>query len=89
MIGDHTIIGALTFVPADTIIPERKVAVGNPVKIIKDASEEMIAWKSEGTRIYQGLPADCYKSLEPCEPLRTIPDDLKIQDPGYSPWKSR
>ena len=89
VIGDHTIIGALTFVPADTIIPERKVAVGNPVKIIKDASEEMIAWKSEGTRIYQGLPADCYESLEPCEPLRTIPDDLKIQDPGYSPWKSR
>lgn len=89
VIGDNTIIGALTFVPADTVIPERKVGVGNPVKIIKDASDEMIAWKSEGTKIYQGLPADCYESLEPCEPLRAIPEDLKIQAPGYSPWKSR
>ena len=35
-IGDNCIIGALTFVPADMIIPERKVVVGNPAKIGKD-----------------------------------------------------
>ncbi|MBK6641370.1 MAG: transferase hexapeptide repeat family protein [Bacteroidetes bacterium] len=88
VIGDHTIIGALTFIPADAIIAERKVVVGNPFKIIKDASDEMIAWKSEGTKIYQQLPADLQNTLEPCEPLRTVPEGLKIQDSGYAPWKS-
>ncbi|MBK9046445.1 MAG: transferase hexapeptide repeat family protein [Bacteroidetes bacterium] len=88
VIGDHSIIGALTFIPADANIPERKVVVGNPFKIIKDASDEMIAWKSEGTKIYQQLPADLQNTLEPCEPLRTVPEGLKIQDSGYAPWKS-
>lgn len=87
VIGDNCIIGALTFVPAETIIPERKVVVGNPAKVIKDATDEMIKWKSEGTRLYQQLPADCYAGLEPCEPLREIPADLKIQDATYKIWK--
>ncbi|MFM7176899.1 MAG: gamma carbonic anhydrase family protein, partial [Bacteroidota bacterium] len=50
VIGDHCIVGALSFIPADTIIPERKVVAGSPAKIIKDATEQMIDWKREGTR---------------------------------------
>lgn len=73
VVGDNCIIGALSFVPADTIIPERKVVVGNPAKIVKDVTDEMIAWKTEGTKIYQQLPAECYASLRPCEPLRRMP----------------
>lgn len=88
VVGDHTIIGALTFIPADANIPERKVVVGNPFKILKDASDEMIAWKSEGTKIYQQLPVDLHNTLEACEPLRSVPENLKIQDSGYAPWKS-
>jgi phenylacetic acid degradation protein len=88
-IGDNSIVGALTFVPAEMIIPEKKVVVGNPAKIIKDATDEMIDWKSEGTRIYQQLPADCRESLKECEPLREIPKNLKIQETNYTTWKGR
>jgi len=87
-IGDNSIVGALCFVPAETIIPEKKVVVGNPAKILKDASDEMIDWKSKGTRLYQQLPDDCRSSLRPCEPLREIPADRKVQNAGYKPWKS-
>ncbi|MBL0340981.1 MAG: transferase hexapeptide repeat family protein [Bacteroidetes bacterium] len=87
-IGDNSIIGALSFVPANTIIPEKKVVVGNPAKIVKEASEEMIQWKSQGTLLYQQLPDDCRKSLKPCEPLREIPSDRKVQNDSYKPWKS-
>jgi len=73
VVGDNCIIGALSFVPADMVIPERKVVVGNPAKIVKDVTDEMIAWKTEGTRLYQQLPAECYASLRPCEPLRRMP----------------
>src|SRR5436190_11157624 len=42
VVGDHCIIGALSFVPDGMIIPERKIVVGNPAKIVKDVSDEMI-----------------------------------------------
>ncbi|HMT28460.1 MAG TPA: transferase hexapeptide repeat family protein [Bacteroidia bacterium] len=87
-IGDNCIVGALCFVPADTIIPERKVVVGNPAKIVKDTSDQMIEWKTEGTKLYQKLPDDCRAALKPCEPLREIPADRKIQDKIYKTWKS-
>src|SRR5262245_52042926 len=57
-IGDESIIGALTFVPAAMKIPRRSLVVGNPAKIIKEVSDEMIAWKTQGTRLYQQLPAE-------------------------------
>ena len=86
-VGDNCLIGALAFVPANTKIPERKLVVGNPAKIIRDVSDEMIAWKTEGTALYQALPAECKGQLKPCEPLRNIPKDLKIQDfSAYKTW---
>ena len=85
-LGKECVVGALCFIPADTVIEERKVVVGNPAKVVKDVSDEMIKWKSEGTKIYQQLPADCYATLKPCEPLREIPPDRKIQDKGFKTW---
>src|SRR3954471_14956521 len=75
VIGDECIIGSLTFVPADMIIPARKVVVGSPAKIVKDVSDDMISWKTQGTKLYQQLPADCKATLRPCEPLREIEKD--------------
>jgi carbonic anhydrase/acetyltransferase-like protein (isoleucine patch superfamily) len=86
-IGDNCIIGALTFVPADTIIPERKIVVGNPAKIVKNMSDEMIAWKTEGTKLYQQLPAELYATLKECEPLREIEPDRPKQQDIYKTWK--
>jgi phenylacetic acid degradation protein len=74
-VGAECIVGALTFVPADMQIPSRKVVVGNPARIVKDVSDEMIAWKTDGTRLYQSLPAQLYTSLKACEPLREPPAD--------------
>jgi len=87
VIGDECIIGALTMVPAEMIIEKRKVAVGNPAKIVKDVSEDMINWKTKGTKLYQQLPADCYTSLKPCEPLRRIPAFRPQQQDEYKTWK--
>jgi phenylacetic acid degradation protein len=56
VVEDESIIGALYFVSADSIIPKRSVVVGNPHKIVKQVSNEMLEWKKEGTCIYQELP---------------------------------
>src|SRR5215207_3614239 len=75
VIGAGCIVGALCFVPADMEIPPRKVVVGNPARIVKDVSDEMLAWKTDGTRLYQRLPAQLRASLRECEPLRELPGD--------------
>jgi phenylacetic acid degradation protein len=86
-IGDESIIGALSFVNAGTVIPPRSLLVGNPGKVIKQVSEEMIAWKTMGTRLYQQLPADCFDSLQVCEPLRELPADRPSQESLYATWE--
>lgn len=87
VIGDECIVGALTMVPAEMIVERRKVVVGNPAKIIKDVSDEMIAWKTKGTDLYQQLPMDCYQSLKACEPLRRIPAFRPKQQDDYKTWQ--
>jgi len=88
-IGAECIIGALCFVPAEMQIPDRKVVVGNPAKIIKDVSDEMIAWKTEGTKLYQQLPAQLHKSLKSVEPLREVEPNRPTQQTGYKTWKEQ
>lgn len=87
VIGDNCIIGSLCFVPANTEIPEKKVVVGNPAKIIKDVSDEMIAWKTKGTQLYQQLPKECFDTLKPCEPLREVSANRPKQQDVYKTWK--
>ncbi len=87
-IGDECIIGALTFVPEGMTIPNRKVVVGNPAKIVKDVSDEMIKWKSEGTEWYRQLPGQMKTTWKECEPLREEPDHNNDQKKSYQTWKS-
>ncbi|NOT08760.1 MAG: transferase hexapeptide repeat family protein [Gemmatimonadales bacterium] len=86
IIGEGSIIGALTFVPAKMEIPPRKVVVGNPAKIVKDVSDEMLAWKSQGTALYQALPAELCATLKPCEPLRETPPGRPDPRQTYRTW---
>jgi phenylacetic acid degradation protein len=88
VVGDECIIGALCFVPAEMIIPNRKVVVGNPAKVVKDVTDEMLDWKTEGTKLYQSLPESLRQTLKECEPLREIPKDRKKMAADYKPWKT-
>lgn len=87
VVGAGCIVGALCFVPAGMDIPPRKVVVGNPAKIVKDVSDEMLAWKSEGTSLYQQLPAAMRAAWREVEPLREVPADRPAQAPMLRPWQ--
>ncbi len=82
-IGDESIIGAMAFVKAKTVIPKRSLVVGNPAKIVKQVSDKMIAWKTKGTQLYQQLPKDCHETLREVEPLREVPKDRPTQEAFY------
>lgn len=82
-IGDESIVGALCFVKAETKIPPRSIVVGNPGVVVKSVSDDMLAWKTKGTALYQQLPKDMYESWKPVEPLREIPANRPVQERNY------
>jgi len=87
IVGDSSIIGALTFVPDGMQIPERKIVVGNPAVIKKDVTDEMLEWKTKGTKLYQQLPLELFASLKAVDPLREIPAKRPKQQDIYKTWK--
>ena len=88
-VGAGCIVGALCFVPAEMQIPERKGVVGNPARIVKDVSDEMLAWKTEGTRLYQGLPRQLHDTLRACAPLRTLtPEQAARRDARTATYRT-
>lgn len=88
ILEDECIVGALSFIKAREVFERRSLIVGNPAKRIREVSDEMIAWKTEGTRLYQQLPANMQQHWKPCEPLRTIEPNRTVQPAGYSPFSN-
>jgi phenylacetic acid degradation protein len=86
IIGDESIVGALSFIKTGELFESRSLIAGNPAKKIKTVSDEMMRWKTEGTKLYQQLPKEMFTGWKECEPLRKIPVDRKMQTPGYKPW---
>ncbi|HLZ88186.1 MAG TPA: hypothetical protein VKQ52_13120, partial [Puia sp.] len=91
-IGDECIVGALSLVKTGEKVPPRTVVAGNPARIIRPVSEEMLRWKTEGTAIYQALPGEMQGGWKVCEPLspEEVPaGESKTEEPGreYKPWK--
>lgn len=88
-LGDESIVGALSLVKEGEKIPPRSLLVGNPAKIIKEVSDEMIAWKTQGTNLYQQLPALMQTKWSECEPLRALSASIKDTDIDYKSWKDK
>ena len=86
-VGDECIVGALSFIKQGENFPFRSLIAGNPAKIIKEVSNEMIEWKTEGTKLYQQLPEQCFESLKPCEPLKEQTDQPSLFKMDYKPFK--
>ena len=85
-LGDECIVGALSFIKQGERFPPRSLIAGNPAKVIKEVSEEMMAWKTEGTKLYQQLPQQCFKTLKPCDPLREYIEQTPLLIPDYKPF---
>lgn len=86
VVGKESIVGALAFVREGMQIPPRSLVVGNPAKIIKEVSDEMIDWKTKGTKLYSELPGNLYESLKACEPLRQIEENRPKIQIDYKTW---
>ena len=86
MLEDECIVGALSFIKADERFEKRSLIAGNPAKKIKEVSDEMIGWKTEGTKLYQALPKEMFEGWKECEPLREVEKDRPVQEAIYKKW---
>lgn len=87
VIGESAFVGALSFVRLGFEVPERHLAAGVPAKVLRELSDDEIAWKHEGTREYQGLAQACRDGgLEACEPLTGAePDRPRLDASALKP----
>ncbi len=77
-VGDECIVGALSFIKTGEKIPRRTVVAGNPAKVLKEVSDEMLRWKTEGTAIYQALPEEMRKYWKEAR----TPVEYKFDEPA-------
>lgn len=87
VIGEESIIGALSFIRAGEQVAPRSLMAGNPAKLIKQVSDEMLQWKTRGTALYQALPDEMRASWEPCDPLHEVEPGRPSQEVLYQTWK--
>jgi phenylacetic acid degradation protein len=85
-VGEQTIVAACAFVRAGLKLPPRSLVAGLPAKVVRELTETEIAWKREGTGVYQDLTRRCLASLVECEPLDAIePDRPRMPAPEVKP----
>jgi len=87
LLGDECIVGALSFIKAGEQFERRSLITGNPAKKIKEVSDEMLAWKTAGTALYQALPKEMQESWKACEPLREVEPNRPQQGKTYLTWQ--
>lgn len=87
VLEEECIVGALSFIKAGERHSRRSLIAGNPAKKIKDVSDEMIAWKTRGTELYQSLPGEMLQHWKPCEPLRQPDANRPPQERLYETWQ--
>lgn len=73
VIGENTIVGAGAFVKAAADIAANQLVIGSPARVIRELTEQELAWKRTGTLQYQELVLRCKNSLQEVAPL-TAPE---------------
>lgn len=85
-VGERSIVAASAFVRAGMKIPATSLAAGVPAKVMRELSEQEIAWKLEGTLTYQDLTKRCLATMREVDPLPAIEEGRqRIKAPDVKP----
>lgn len=89
VLDEECIVGALTFIKEGEKIPRRSLVAGNPARIIREVSDEMINWKTQGTKLYQQLSQEMLNEWGISEPLKEVLPGMKVQTASYKTWREQ
>jgi phenylacetic acid degradation protein len=84
VIGEAAMVAAMSFVKAGFVVPPRRLAAGIPARILRELSDEEIAWKQTGTRDYHELTRRSLATLVATEALAAPEPDRGRIDAGHS-----
>jgi phenylacetic acid degradation protein len=68
VVGENALVAAAALVRAGLEIPAGRLTAGVPAKVLRPLTEEEIARKLVGIRMYQELAARSLKTMRPVEP---------------------
>ena len=86
VIGESAIVAAMAFVKAGMIVPPRVLVAGVPAKIVRELTEQELAWKIEGTQSYQELTRRSLETMVATTALESVePDRRRIELPALLP----
>ena len=75
VIGADSIVAAMAFVKAGSVIAPRSLVVGAPAKVLRQVTDEEIAWKIVGTRQYQELAVRSLQTMRETVALTEVEAD--------------
>jgi len=91
VVGAASIVGATAFVKAGMVIPPRSLVLGAPARVMREVTDEEIAWKSYGTRQYHDLNARSIRSLREVEAFTEVEPGRKrlVFDEPHKPKNNK
>jgi len=81
-IGPGAFVAASAFVRAGLKVPARSLAAGVPAKILRELTDQELAWKREGTATYQRLTERCLATMKECDPFTAEEPGRRRLDTG-------
>jgi phenylacetic acid degradation protein len=72
VVGDEAIVAAMSFVKAGMLIPPRSMVMGTPARVVRELTDEDIAWKSFGTRQYHELVTRSRQTMREVDALTEV-----------------
>lgn len=86
VVGQNSIVAAMAFVKAGLVIPARSLVVGAPARVVRELSDDEIAYKSFGTRQYQRLTQRSLASMQWVEALSAVePERQRLRPEQVDP----
>ncbi len=79
-IGESAIVAAMAFVKAGMVVPPRVLAAGIPARILRELTDQEMAWKIDGTRSYQELAQRSRATMRRTAPLPAVEADRRRLD---------
>lgn len=76
-VGEFSIVAAMAFVKAGMKVPPKSLVAGIPAKVVRELTEQEMAWKTEGTLLYQQLARRSLATMVETEALTEVEADRK------------
>jgi len=80
VVGAESIVAAMCFVKANMAIPPRSMVVGTPARIVREVTDDELAWKNVGTGQYHELAVRSRETMREVEAATEVePDRQRMQ----------